>query len=117
MLSVVQTRPPPVTAKTAGVGFTKTVAVIGVPGQLLVDGVMLNVTVMGAFVVLVSEPLILPEPFAAIPVTEAVLFRVQLKIVPGTFPLKTMVVMALPEQIVCAAGVATALGTGCMVTV
>ena len=34
---------------------------------------MVNVTVTGALVVFVNEPLILPLPFAAIPVTAAVL--------------------------------------------
>lgn len=53
-----------------------TVAVIGAPGQLLAVGVMVKVTVTGAVVVLVSEPLILPEPLAAMPVTVAVLFLV-----------------------------------------
>lgn len=59
-----------------GNGFTMTVAVIGAPGQLLAVGVMVKVTVTGAVVVLVSEPLILPEPLAAMPVTVAVLFLV-----------------------------------------
>ena len=54
-------------------GFTNTVAVIGVPGQLLAEGVIVNVTVIGAAVVLVNAPLILPEPLAAIPVTVATL--------------------------------------------
>lgn len=42
-----------------------------------VVGVMVNVTVTGALVVLVNIPLILPEPFAGIPVTVVVLFLVQ----------------------------------------
>jgi len=61
-----------------GVGFTTTVAVIGVPGQPLAVGVMVKVTVIGAVVVLVSVPLILPEPLAAMPVTVTVLSLVQL---------------------------------------
>ena len=61
-----------------GVGFTSTVAVIGVPTHPLAVGVIVNVTVIGALVVLVSVPLILPEPLAAIPVTVTVLFLVQL---------------------------------------
>ncbi len=60
-----------------GVGLTKTVAVIGVPVQLLAVGVIVNVTVIGAVVVLVSVPLMFPLPLAAIPVTEAVLSLVQ----------------------------------------
>ena len=46
---------------------------IDVPGQPFAVGVIVNVTVTGAAVVLVNEPLMLPVPFAAIPVTEAVL--------------------------------------------
>lgn len=49
---------------------------IAAPGQLFAEGVMVNVTVTGAVVVLVNEPLISPEPLAAIPVTEPVLFLV-----------------------------------------
>ena len=55
------------------VGFTKTVAVIGFPSQPLADGVMVKVTVIGANVVLVSVPVMLPLPLAAIPVTVPVL--------------------------------------------
>ena len=60
-------------ATASGVGFTNTVAVIGVPGQPLAVGVIVNVTVTGAVVVLVNAPLILPEPLAAMPVTVPVL--------------------------------------------
>jgi len=62
---------------TVGVGLTPTVALIGVPGHPLAVGVMLNVTVTNALVVLVREPVISPLPFAAIPVTVPVLFLVQ----------------------------------------
>jgi hypothetical protein len=72
-------------ATAFGEGFTMTVAVIGVPGQLLAVGVIVKVTVTGALVVLVNAPLMLPAPEAAIPVTVAVLFRVQLKVVAGTY--------------------------------
>lgn len=74
-------------ATAFGVGFTSTVAVIGVPGQPLAIGVIVKVTVTGAVVVLVSEPLILPEPEAAMPVTDTVLSLVQLKVVPLTMAL------------------------------
>jgi len=104
-------------ATALGVGFTNTVAVIGVPGQPLAVGEMVKVTVTGALVVLTSVPLILPLPLAAIPVTVAVLSLVQLKDVPATLPLNTIVVIALAEQIVCDAGVATALGVGFTSTV
>ncbi len=65
-------------ATVLGIGFTKTVAVIGVPVQPLAVGVIVKVTVTGAVVVLVSVPLISPLPLAAIPVTvPPVLFLVQ----------------------------------------
>ena len=99
-----------------GVGLTSTVAVIGVPGQLLAVGVMVKVTVTGALVVLVKLPLILPLPLLAIPVTPG-LFLVQLYTVPLTLPLNAMVVIVAPEQIVWDAGVATALGVGFTKTV
>ena len=63
-------------ADTFGVGFTSTVAVIAAPVHPLAVGVIVNVTVTGAVVVLVSVPLILPVPLAAMPVTVAVLFLV-----------------------------------------
>ena len=64
---------------TFGVGFTKTVAVVVGPTQPLAVGVMINVTVTGANVVLVNDPLIrLPEPLAAMPVTDTLLSLVQL---------------------------------------
>ena len=101
-------------------GFTVTVAVTGVPVQvipaLVYDGVMVKVTVTGAAVVLVSEPLMLPLPLAAIPVTVR-LSLVQLYTVPAILPLFTMVVIAEPEQMVCDDGVATASGIGFTVTV
>ena len=104
-------------ATAFGVGLTSTVAVIAVPGQLLAVGVIVNVTVIGALVLLVSEPLMLPEPLAAMPVTVPVLSRVQLNAVPLTLPLSTIVVMAFTEQMVCEAGVATAFGVGLTSTV
>lgn len=66
-------------ANAFGVGLTNTVAVVGVPIQPFDVGVMEKVTVMGAKVVLVNVPVIgVPEPLAAIPVTVALLSRVQL---------------------------------------
>lgn len=68
-----------VTDATAfGLGLTVTVAVIGVPAQEADDGVIVKVTVIGALVLLVNVPLILPVPLAAIPVTDAVLSLTQL---------------------------------------
>lgn len=97
-------------ATAFGLGFTTTVAVMGVPEQVAAVGVMVNVTVTGAVVVLVKAPLIsvVDDPLAAMPVTEAVLFLVQLKIVPLRLPLNKILAIADPEQIVCAAGVAIA---------
>ena len=65
-------------ATAFGVGFTSTVAMIGVPLQLFATGVMVNVTVTGALVVLVSVPLMFPEPLAAMPVAVVALSLVQL---------------------------------------
>ena len=65
-------------ATAFGVGLTRTVAVVVGPGHPLAVGVIVNVTVTGAAVVLVNAPLISPEPFAAIPVTTTVLFLIQL---------------------------------------
>ena len=73
---------------------------------------MVNVTVIGALVVLVKVPATLPVPLAAIPVTVALLSLTQLYTVPATLPVNTIVVMAEPEQVVCDAGVATAFGIG-----
>ena len=61
-----------------GLGVTNTVAVIGVPVQPLAVGVMVKVTVTAAVVVLVSAPMILPVPLAAMPVTAILLSLVQL---------------------------------------
>ena len=78
---------------------------------------MVKVTVTGALVVLVNEPLMLPLPPAPIPVTVPVLSLVQLYTVPATLPDKTIVVIGLAEHTVCDAGVATALGIGFTTTV
>ena len=51
---------------------------IELPGHPFAVGVIVNVTVTGAGVVLVNIPLISPVPFAAIPVTVPVLSLVQL---------------------------------------
>ncbi len=66
---------------------------------------------------MVKDPLISPEPLAAIPVTVPVLFLVQLNVVPGVVLCSTMVVIVPVEQMVCDAGVATAAGIGLTVTV
>ena len=61
-----------------GLGFTNTVAVIGVPEHPPANGVIVNVTNTGDPVEFTNVPLIFPVPFAAIPVTVTVLSLVQL---------------------------------------
>ncbi len=78
---------------------------------------MVKVTVNAALVVFVNVPLISPLPLDAIPVTDPVLFLVQLKVVGFTLPVRAIVEMAFPEHIVCDAGVATALGVGLTVNI
>ena len=48
-------------------GFTNTVTVIAVPGQLIAVGVIVKVTVIGAEVLLVNIPVIFPVPLVNIP--------------------------------------------------
>jgi hypothetical protein len=87
-------------ATAFGIGFTITVAVIGVPEQPLAVGVIVKVTVTGAFVVLVNVPLMVPEPLAGIPVTATVLSLDQLNTVPLTLPVNESGVIDEPEQMV-----------------
>ena len=107
-------------ATALGVGFTTTVAVVELPVQvtpLLVKlGVMVNVTVIAALVALVSEPLIVPLPLAAIPVTPRLL-RVQLNTVPPTELPSKIEVMAEPLQIVWLTGLTNTSGMGFTTTV
>ena len=95
-----------------GVGLTNTVAVLVGPGQPLAVGVIVNVTVIGAAVILVSVPLILLTPLPGNPVTPAVLFLIHVKVVPATPLVNTIGVIVAPEQIVWLAGVAIAFGVG-----
>ena len=104
-------------ATAFGVGFTNTVAVIGVPGQPLAVGVMVNVTVTGALVELVNAPLMFPLPLDKIPVTATTLSLVQLKIVPAILPVITIVVIAAAEQMVCEGVVGIAFAAGFTSTV
>lgn len=66
---------------------------------------------------LVKLPLMFVLPLAAIPVTVAVLFLVQLKVVEPRLDESTIGVIGLPEQIACAAFDATAIGAGLTRTV
>ena len=61
-----------------GKGFTVTVAETVVPAHPLEEELTVKLTVTGDVVVLVSEPLMSVVPLEAIPVTETVLFLVQL---------------------------------------
>lgn len=97
---------------TVAVGFTTTVAVMAAPAQPFAVGVMVNVTVTGTVLVLVKAPVMLPVPLAAIPVTESVLFLVQLKVVPLILLVSAMGVIVDAEQIVCVVGVAVAFTLG-----
>ena len=84
-----------------GVGLTKTVAVVVGPTQPLAVGVMVNVTVIGAKVVLVNVPLMrLPEPVDAMPVTVPLLSLIHVKVVPVVLLVRVIVFIAKPEQTV-----------------
>ena len=64
-------------ATASGSAPTITVAVIAVPAQPALVGVMVNITVCGVPVVLTRVPAMSPEPEAPIPVTLIVLSLVQ----------------------------------------
>ena len=104
-------------ATAFGFGLTKTVAVIAAPGQPLAVGVIVKVTVTGALVVLVSDPVMSPLPEAAMPVTDAVLSLVHAYAVPVTAPVKDIGEITASEQIVWLDGVAIAVGVGLTVMV
>ena len=96
-----------------GVGFTRTVAVTAEPGQAFAAGVIVNVIVTGDAVVLVKVPPILfPLPLAAMPVTDALLSLVHVKVVPVVLLLNVIAVIVLPEQMVCDTGVLITTGDG-----
>lgn len=95
-----------------GFGYTRTSTIIGVPGQPLAVGVMVNVTVMGLLVLLSRFPLIFPLPLLPIvPVTPG-LSLTQLKVVAGTAPVNWMFVIFTSEQVVWNTGKPTASGIG-----
>ena len=108
-------------ATAVGVGWMVTVAVTGVPTQPAKVGVIVNVTVMGALVVLIIKPVIDgPEPDACIPpgaVVAPLLSLVHVYVVPGVVLANTIGVMVTPLQIVCAAGNAVITGSGLTNTV
>jgi len=71
---------------------------------------MVKVVVCTVLVLLISMPLILPEPLKGMPVILGMLSLVQLYTVPGTLPVNMIGVIGVLLQIVWADGVATALG-------
>ena len=78
----------------------------------------MKITVIGALVVLINVPLIgEPDPLAGIPVTVTLLSLVQVYVVPATLLFSTIGVIADPEQLFWAAGVAVAVTIGFTVTV
>jgi hypothetical protein len=95
---------------TVGLGFTSTLAVMGVPAQLVTVGVMVKVTFTGSALLLVSAPRmsVSDDPVASKPVTVPTLSLDQLNMVPGRAPVKLIRAIVAPEQMFCAAGVAAA---------
>lgn len=102
-------------AVATGVGSTVTVTVIGVPGQAPSVGVMVYVAVPDTVPLVVSVWVMLVPFPAAAPVTP-LCATVQAKVAPAGTEVSTMPV-AVPEQIVCTAGVAVATGVGFTVIV
>jgi hypothetical protein len=102
---------------TLGVGLTVSVAIIAGPSQPFILGIIVKVTITGVVAVVVNVPAILPVPLAAIPVAVATLSLVHLNTVLATGLVNTIGVIALPEQLVWKAGVATAVVVGCINTV
>lgn len=99
-----------------GVGFTVIVAVIGVPAQLLANGVMVIVAVTGVDPVLIAvNDGMFPAPEAANPI-EVLLF-VQLNVAPLILDVRVIAEVAEPLHTACVAGVATAIGVGLTVIV
>ena len=103
-----------VTAFTVGVGFTVMVNVLGVPGQPLAVGVTVTVAVTGALPVLVAaNGAMSPFPLAGKPMLGSEL--VQANVVPATVPVKAMLLLLFPLQIVWLVTAFT-VGTGFTVT-
>lgn len=92
-------------------------ACTGAPGQPLISGVIVKVTVIAVLLLLCKVPLMFPFPLAAIPVTCSVLSRIQLNTVPGVFPDNTIVDIAASEHLVWLDGVAVTSGVGLTKTV
>ena len=84
--------------------------------QPLAVGVTVNVTTIAADEVLTSVPVIFPLPLAAIPVTLAVLFLVQLNVVAATVPVRFIAVIGDDEQTLCVKIETVAVGVGFTIT-
>lgn len=103
------------TVGVAGMGLTVTVAVIGIPGHPVAEGVIVYTAVPGVVVVVVSVcVIVVPDPADA-PLTP-VCPTVQEKVVPVTL-LVSAIEVALPEHRACVDGVAVTVGAGLTVTV
>lgn len=95
--------------------FTVTVAVTGLPAQLLMDGMMVYTAVPGVELELVRVWTII-ESVPKLPPVTPFWNTVQEKLVPGTVLVKAIEVLS-PEQNVADVGVAVATGVGFTVTV
>ena len=100
-----------------GMGFTSTVAVIGVPLQPASTGVMVKVIVTGAVPLLISVPEIFPDPDVLIlPVMDG-LSLTQLNEAPVVGLDNVIVVTGVPVHTCCDTGLTIAVATGFTVTV
>ena len=86
------------------------------PVAMVSVGVIVNITLCCVLVLLLSVPLMLPVPLVR-PETFTSWSLVQLYAILGKLPVKVIVVMALPEQLLCVEGEAVAVGIGLTVTV
>lgn len=105
---------------TVGVGLTITETVKDEDGQLFAEAEIVKVVVCWVFVELITVPVIgFVVPDVAIPVIFVVFVLVQLNVVPATLLglAITILVIAMPEQIVCVEGDALTVGVGFISTV
>lgn len=99
-----------------GTGFTVMITGSGAPGQPFAVGITVYVTVPGDAPVANSVCAMLVPLDAVPPLAADCVGAAQLNTVPETVPVKAILVV-LPEQIVCAVGVAVTLGVGFTFTV
>jgi hypothetical protein len=98
-------------ATATGVGLTVTTIETGDPGQEFAEGITLYVTVPAEAPVAVNVCVMLAPLPAAPPEAAVCVGAAQLKVVPARFPDNEMLV-AVPEQIDCEAGLGVATGNG-----